>query len=197
MGKRKMLLKILLSLVILGAATGLSVLTAVCVCAGMRYTPEKSDCIIVLGAHVWMDGRLSNALTYRCEAALQAWRDGVAPVIIVCGGQGDNEPEPEADAMRRWMIGHGVPEDRVIAEAASKNTRENLRNARAIMERRGDATCAVCTSNYHLRRALWQARDEGLTAMGIAAPSTKDAISFARGRFRETCSWILYFLRKI
>jgi len=192
-----MLLRILAAAVALGALTGISVLTAVCVSAGARWTPDPSDCIIVLGAHVWMDGRMSNALTYRCEAALEAWRAGIAPAIIVCGGQGDNEPEPEALAMRRWMIEKGVPEGDVIAEPDSVNTMENLKNAHAIMRARGYETCAVCTSNYHLRRALWQARDEGLRATGIAAPSTKDVISFVRGRLRETCSWILYFLRKM
>lgn len=192
-----MLFRICVILVGIGALVGLSVLTAVCVCAGMEYTPRPSDCILVLGAHVWMDGRMSNALTYRCESALKAWEDGVAPVIIVCGGQGADEPMPEAAAMYAWMREHGVPEDRLIAEDQSKNTRENLINARAIMEARGMKTAAVCTSNYHLRRALWQARDEGLDACGIAARSTRDPVSFARGRLRETCSWILYFLRRI
>ena len=30
------------------------------------------------------------------------------------------QPETEAAAMRRWMIAHGVPEDRVIAEKEAK-----------------------------------------------------------------------------
>lgn len=187
----------IIAIVALGALVGLSVLTAVCVCAARTWTPEPSDCILLLGAHVWMDGRLSNALTYRCEAALDAWRDGLAPYIIVCGGQGKNEPTTEATAMRAWMIDHGVPASRVIAEDQSRNTRENLINAKAIMEAHGWKTAAVCTSDYHLTRALWQARDEGLTATGIPAQSTKDILSFVRGRFRETCSWILYFLRRI
>lgn len=192
-----MLTTLLIALFILGALTGLSVLTAVCVCAHRTYAPAPADCILVLGAHVWMDGRMSNALTYRCEAAYDAWKAGLAPAIIVCGAQGDNEPEPEAAAMRRWMIGRGVPEDAVIAEDRSVNTRQNLQNARAIMAARGFRTAAICTSDYHLTRALWLARDEGLSATGIPAPSTKDVLSFVRGRLRETCSWILYFLRRI
>ena len=194
---RRMLIRLLIVCVALGALVGGSVLTAVCLCARRDFHAEKSDCILVLGAHVWMDGRMSNALTYRCEAALAAWRAGVAPVLIVCGGQGKNEPEPEADAMRRWMLAQGVPEAAVIAENTSRNTRENLINARTIMQARGWTTAAVCTSDYHLTRALWQARDEGIPATGIPAPSTRDVKSFVRGRLRETCSWILYFLRRI
>ena len=192
-----MIWKLLLVIVALGAVTGLSVLTAVCVCAGMEYRTEPSDCIIVLGAHVWEDGRLSNALTYRCEAALEAWKKGIAPTIIVCGAQGRGEPSTEAEAMRGWMLEHGVPEDRVILEPESVNTLQNLTNARDIMASRGFETAAVCTNNYHLRRALWLARDVGIEATGIAAPSTKDPVSFVRGRVRETCSWILYFLRRV
>lgn len=194
---KRMLLKLMIAVVALGALTGASVLIAVCVCAGRTFESRPADCIVVLGAHVWMDGRMSNALTYRCEAALAAWRSGLAADIIVCGGQGDNEPEPEAAAMRRWMIENGVPEDRVTAEAESTNTRQNLVNAREIMETRGWQSAAVCTSDYHLTRALWLARDEGIPATGISARSTRDLTSFVRGRLRETCSWILYFLKRI
>ena len=192
-----MFFRILLVVAALGAVIGLSVLTAVCVCAGMEYRTEPSDCIIVLGAHVWEDGRLSNALTYRCEAALKAWQEGVAPTIIVCGARGRGEPTTEAEAMRGWLLERGVPEDRVIMEPDSVNTMQNLTNAREIMASRGFETAAICTNNYHLRRSLWLARDVGIKATGIAAPSTKDPVSFVRGRVRETCSWILYFLRRV
>ena len=191
-----MLGKLLLTVVTLGAVVGLSVLTAVCASAGMTWVPEKSDCIIVLGAHVWMDGSMSNVLTYRCQAALDAWKNGVAPNIIVCGGQGHNEPAPEAEVMRAWMLKNGVPGDRVFSDPTSVNTQENLAHAHAIMDAQGFSTCVVCTTNYHLRRAMWLARDEGLKATGIAAPSTTNPVSFVRGRLRETCSWILYFVRK-
>ena len=193
----KLLIRVFTIIVLLGAAVGLSVLTAVCVCAGRNDVPEKSDCIIVLGAHVWMDGRMSNALTYRCEAALDAWQKGVAPALIVCGGQGSDEPTTEAAAMYAWMLDRGVPESAVISEDKSLNTKQNIANAMSIMEERGWKTAALCTNNYHLTRALWIARDAGLEATGIAAPSTKDILSVIRGRLRETCSWVLYFLRKV
>lgn len=194
---KKMLSTVLIAVIALGALAGAGVLTAVCVCAGRRYEPRHADCIVVLGAHVWMDGRMSNALAYRCEAAYGAWQDGLADAIIVCGGQGGNEPEPEAAAMRRWMIARGVPEERVISEDRSDNTRQNLENALEIMTARGMGSALVCTSDYHLTRALWLARDVGMNAEGLPARSTRDILSFIRGRLRETCSWILYFIRSI
>ena len=193
---KRMLVRIVIILIALSVLVGISVLTAVCVCAGRKHESQPADCIVVLGAHVWMDGRMSNALTYRCEAALQAWRNGLADTIIVCGAQGSNEPETEAAAMLRWMIAQGVPENRVIPEDKSVNTRQNLENALAIMGARGMKTAIVCTNDYHLTRALWLARDVGLPASGLPAQSTRDIVSFVRGRLRETCSWMLYFARK-
>lgn len=191
------MLRLLLGLAGLCALAGIAVLVAVCACARIRRVPGKSDCIVVLGARVWRFGRLSNALRYRCRAACEAWRAGVAPVLIVCGGQGSDEDEAEATAMKRFLIAQGVPAEAVFTDATSTTTRENLVNARAIMAEHGLATCAVCTSDYHLQRALWLARDLGLRATGIAAPSTQNPFNRARGRLRETVSWILYFIKKV
>ena len=184
--------------VIVGAvgALGTFVLTEVCVSAMDRTPPRPSDCIIVLGARVWPDGRLSNSLEYRCESALEAWQNGVAPEIIVCGGKGANEPEIEAVAMKRWLTARGVPEALIHTDETSANTVENLENARAIMQANGFATAAVCTSDYHLRRALWIARDAGIAATGIAAKSPKKLDTLISNRLRESCSWVLYWLRK-
>ena len=46
---------------------------------------------------------------YDGEAALAAWREGLAPALIVCGAQGKDEPMPEAVAMRDWLAAQGVP----------------------------------------------------------------------------------------
>ena len=189
----------LLLAVIVGAvgALGAFVLTEVCVSAADRTPPSPSDCVIVLGARVWPDGRLSNSLEYRCESALEAWRTGVAPAIIVCGGKGANEPEIEAVAMKRWLVAHGVPEAVIYSDETSTNTVENLENARAIMQANGFATAAVCTSDYHLRRALWIARDAGIAATGLAAKSPRKPDTVVLNRLRESCSWVLYWLRRI
>ena len=191
------MMMILAALVGIGALTGLSILTAVCICAGVKYVPEKSDCIIVLGARVRPDGGMSDTLRYRCETALSAWQNGVAPAIIVCGGRGDDEPYTEAAVMKKWLMDKGVPDHAVLSENQSGNTRENMENARLIMVRRGFLNAARCTSDYHMKRALWIARAAGVEACGIAAPSPDRFISRVAGRLRETVSWTLYFLKMI
>ena len=196
-GLKRRLLTALIVVVALGALVGLTLFTAVCVSAGWRHEASPSDCIIVLGARVWEDGSPSSTVIYRCESALSAWRAGLAPVMILCGGQGGNEPMTEAEAMRRWLSAQGVPEAAMILEETSANTRQNLENAHGIMRERGYATAAVCTSDYHLRRALWMAQDEGIDACGIAAESPHRPGTWVVNRMRETCSWILYFFRRL
>ena len=180
-----------------GALAFAGAFAAVCLSAPKGVAPRPADCAVVLGAHVWMDGRMSDTLLFRCRAALSAWRGGVAPVLIVCGAQGANEPVAEAEAMREWLVREGVPADAVLVDDASVNTAQNLENARDIMRRRGLRTVLVCTSGYHLRRALWIARDLGIDAAGLPAPSPKRADVWLRGRLREACSWAVYALRRI
>ena len=196
-GMKRRLLIALAICVGIGAAIGLSVLAAVCVCSVMPYAAEPSDCIVVLGAHVWQDGRLSDALRNRCEKALEAWNDGLAPIIIACGGQGRDEPSTEAAAIRDWLASNGVPESAILMDETSVNTRQNLEHARAIMEANGLSTAAVCTNSYHLRRALWIARDAGVRASGLAAKSLTTPLGVARNYLRESVSWVLYFIRSL
>ena len=67
-----------------------------------------SDVIIVLGAQVKADGTPSVALERRLTAALESYNED-RQLIIVCGAQGANEPRPEGDVMRDWLLARGVP----------------------------------------------------------------------------------------
>ena len=191
------MLKGILALLIICAVAGAGLFAAVCVCARKSRNAVKSDCVIVLGARVWPDGRMSKSLLYRCESALEAWRSGLAQNIIVCGAQGDDEPAAEADVMAAWFVKSGVPEKSVWKDAASVNTQENLENAAEIMTERGWKTAIIATNDYHVQRALWIARDVGIDACAVAARSPGSAKAWLLSRVREPVSWVLYWLRKL
>lgn len=194
---KKMILRLAAAVTIAGFLVWAIVFAAVCICAQKDRPAQSADCIIVLGARVWPSGRMSNALRYRCEKALELWRTGISENIIVAGGKGDDEPAAEADVMREYFIQNGVPEEKVIAENTSVNTIQNLRNAREIMRQKGWGTAAVVTNDYHVQRALWIARDADVTAFGVAAPSPDRLSTRLFCRFRESLSWILYALRRV
>lgn len=192
-----MIVRALIAVILAGVLTGMSVLAAVCICSAKERKVKPSDCIIVLGARVWPGGRMSNSLLYRCESALEAWKSGVAENIIVCGGQGDDEPATEASVMKAYFLENGVPEESVIAEDVSENTIQNLRNAKKIMDERGWKSAAVTTNSYHVQRALWIANDAGIDACGIAAPCSKQPGTVILSHVRESASWVLYALKKV
>ena len=153
-----------------------------------------SDVIIVLGAQVKEDGTPSVALERRLTAALESYQKD-RQLIIVCGAQGSNEPRPEGDVMRDWLTARGVPEGDVVAETESFNTRENLENAKDIMDSRGLSRALVVTSDYHVARALELCRQMGIAAAGKGSPSKPEY--FLKNHFREGLSWIKLWLESM
>lgn len=154
---------------------------------------EAYDAIVVLGAQVRADGSLSLQLQWRLDAALEAWEKRQVP-IVTCGAQGSNEPAPEAYVMRDYLMAKGVPEEMILTEAASFNTRQNIRHAAELLEGQGAATVLIVTSDYHLPRALALAEDEGLTAAGLGAATLPEY--WIKNYGREGLAWIKYWAQK-
>ena len=134
------------------------------------------DFIIILGCYVRPDGTLTPLLQNRVDAALafaraQEAATGKAPVFVPSGGQGSDESMSEAEAMRRYLLAEGVPDDRILPEDQSTSTRENMQFSKALIDAAGGdgARVAFATTNYHLFRSGCLARKAGLAnAEGIA-----------------------------
>ena len=188
---------LLLWLALLPCAALAGLFAAVCICAKLPRVPKKSDCILVLGARVRADGSLSHSLENRCRRALELYRAGMGRKLIVCGGQGKDEPVSEAQAMRRYMMENGVCAEDVLVEDKSRSTVENLANAHAMMQAQGFETALVVTSDYHVQRTRWLVRNAGIRASFAAAASPGDGKLHIKARIQEMESWILYFVRKI
>jgi len=157
---------------------------------------HQTDAIIVLGAQVYADGSLSPQLELRMEAALASWQANPRPVIC-CGAKGANEPEAEGTAMQKWLMQRGVPAHQALAETQSYDTIQNLKNAKRMMEERGYTRAMLVTSDYHLTRALWIARNVGLDVCGVAAKSPSDVFSYIKVRIQECFSWLLFCKRML
>ncbi|GAA2180417.1 hypothetical protein GCM10009847_18240 [Leucobacter tardus] len=130
-----------------------------------RAAPEA---VIVLGAGL-IDGRVPPLLAGRLDRGIQARNDhGGVPFMIASGGQGDDEPRPEGEAMREYLIAHGVPAEVVVAETRSRTTAENLRFSRELLSG-PDARVVVATSSYHVFRAALLTRALGMRAHVVGA----------------------------
>lgn len=165
----------------------LRALLTVCVCVGIAAilvletlmmaaagaVPEKpADTVIVLGCGIFPDGRLTISLKNRLDAAYDYLDKHPDTIVIVSGGQGDNEPVSEAAAMQSYLISRGIEASRILTESKSTSTEENLEFSLKIMqEERLGTDVAVVTSDYHIYRALQSAKELGLTAYGIPSPT--------------------------
>jgi len=136
------------------------------VATGALASDSGADCIFVPGAAVRPGRNPSDALQYRLEAALELYRAGRAPLLVVAGGgQGDYA---EAEVMAQWLLENGVPPGAIIKEATSRTTRENARNAAPMMRERGIRTALVSTQWFHVQRTRAALRQEGFET--FAAP---------------------------
>lgn len=168
----------------------------ICLLARKKRSICRCDCIIVLGAMVWPDGRICNTLRYRCERALETYHMFPGTKIIVSGGMGSREPCTEALAMRAYFLKKGIPETDVIAEDKSRSTVENLAFSAKIMKECGYDTAIIVTSDYHAERALSMARDMGMNACISAAKSPDGIKAKIKTTVQESISWIKYLLMR-
>lgn len=192
--KRRTGRKLLCGLMILGILTEGALLALVYGLKGQNADrPAPADVLVVLGALIEPDGKPADQLRARLDTAVWAYEQALAPAIIVCGGQGRDEPETEARAMARELIAAGVDESAIRLEERSHNTLQNLQNARELMARQGEQTALIVTSDYHMTRALWLAGELKMDARGLSAPTPGGWGGFF-AHVRETLSWIKYFL---
>lgn len=142
----------------------------------VRYEPElDKDYLIVLGCGIRKDGTPTPLLRGRLEKALafaerQAAETGKEPVFVTSGGQGPDEVCPESTAMKRYLVGRGVPEERVLEEDRSTDTYENMKFSKEkIWLLDPGAKVAFSTTNYHVFRGGLLARRVKMRAVGMGA----------------------------
>ena len=150
------------------------------------------DGIIVLGAQVLPTGQPSVQLQWRLDKAMECYRENPC-YMVVCGAQGANEPEPEGDVMRRVLLEAGIPEEHVISDPHSADTKQNIRNAWAILQELGCQKPLIVTSDYHLPRAMAIARDNGLEPLGAGSPCKPGLNYWLKNHMREALAWVKYW----
>ncbi|MDD3225263.1 MAG: YdcF family protein [Clostridium sp.] len=158
------------------------------------YNYKKPDYIMILGGGIRGKNMLLIQLE-RTQEALKYIRENPNTKVIVSGGQGKGESISEAEAMRVYLVNHGVNNNNIIKEEKSKTTMENMKYTRKILNRidgRKNVRLAIVTSNFHVFRAKFLARRCGFEAEGIAAPVTKLLIPnyFVREYFAVVKSFI-------
>lgn len=181
--------RIFTGIVVLGLAA--FVIVEGCVISHMEDHGEDGlDYIIVLGAQVYKDGP-SPVLQYRLDRAIEYLEENPDTYCILSGGEGANEPFPEAQGMADYMIRQGISEIRLVQETESMTTEENIRNSMKYV--REGASVGIVTNDFHMFRALQIAHKQGVNdACGISAGSMK--LYLANNMLREFFAEIKFIL---
>ena len=169
-------LLLLLALWLLGVA-------AYIVLVGERDQAAPADAIIVLGAAAY-DARPSPVFEERIRHGIDLYQRGLAKKLIFTGGYGGGGARfSESQVARRYALKHGVPESAILIESSSRTTRQNLEQARKLMQQRGLHRVIVVSDPLHMSRALRLSHDLGIDALGSSTPSTRFRTVHTQWRF--------------
>lgn len=143
-------------------------LAALCL-DGFTDEGTPADVIVVLGNHVTPAGVPSRRLQLRLDRARDAYAAGLAPRIIVSGGQDPGSPH-EAAVMKRYLVERGVPEGHVVEDRSGVNTHATARFVAAWLRDRGGGSAIAVSQYYHITRTRLALRRFGVEATGAHAP---------------------------
>jgi uncharacterized SAM-binding protein YcdF (DUF218 family) len=149
-------------------ATYFAVTFAQVVAAARHDHARPAGAIVVLGAAEY-DGVPSAALRVRLDHALDLYRRGVAPVVVLTGGRQKGDRYTEAAVGFKHLRDAGVPESALRIENQGTDTWESLQAAERVLRKEGIRDVVLVSSPYHSLRVENIADDVGL--VGHASPA--------------------------
>ncbi|UWG95427.1 YdcF family protein [Dehalobacter sp. DCM] len=123
----------------------------------------EADVILVLGAYVFPNGKVSPMLNDRLTVAYEIYTLGKASKILVSGDHSRKDYD-EVNAMKKFLIDKSVPTQDIFMDHAGFSTYESMYRARDIFQAK---RVIIVTQGYHLMRAVFDARQLGLEAYGV------------------------------
>lgn len=126
-----------------------------------------AETVIVLGASVFSDGKLSGILKDRTDTAYELFKQGKAKNFLVSGDHKTDDYN-EVNAMANYLVEKGVPEEKIVLDHAGFDTYDSMYRSHAVF---GIQDAIVVTQDFHLPRAIFIAKNLELPYKGLAAKS--------------------------
>jgi uncharacterized SAM-binding protein YcdF (DUF218 family) len=134
---------------------------------GLHDELHKADAGIVFASKVERDGTLSARLVSRLDKAVQMYRDGMFPFVIVSGAIG-KFGDDEAGAMQTYLVQHGIPAERIYADKTAPNSWLTAQHAAAYMHAHNMQSALVVTQYFHVPRCKLAMRRCGISSVYAA-----------------------------
>jgi uncharacterized SAM-binding protein YcdF (DUF218 family) len=163
-----------LVLLLLLAAIVYTVGLAMVLVTSQRDERGPADAIVVLGAAQY-NGRPSPVLRARLDHALELYREGVSPLVLVTGGVGRGDTTSEALVGRRYLVAHGLPVKAVVAQPQGHTTMASMSAVATWLQGRGLHRVVLVSDPFHMFRLRLEARRTDLVA--YTSPTESSPIS--------------------
>ncbi len=132
---------------------------------------SKADCAIVLGAAAWYN-KPSPVFKTRINHAIKLYETGRVNYIILTGGFGQGAPFAESEVAMQYCIERGIPRDNILIETKSQTTKENIIEAKYLMDIRDSKSALIVSDPWHLKRTCTVAGQYGLSVKPSATTTT-------------------------
>lgn len=138
---------------------------------------DDVDCILILGAGIYKNKYPSEMLEDRLLEGIKLFMLGASNRILMSG---DNSKVNynEVKVMKDFAVKAGVPSERVFQDHAGFSTYESMYRARDVFAAK---KIIIVTQEYHMYRALYDAKALGLDAYGVIS----DPRAYEGQSFRE------------
>ena len=147
---------------------------------------HRADAIVVLGA-AQFNGKPSKVLAARLDHAAELYKQGLAPLIVVTGGNQPGDDFTEAEASANYLAQHGVPGGAIERETTSRNSYDELAATARFLRQRGINDVVLVSDPFHAYRINAIAHDVGLNAhVSPTRTSPVHGIDNAEALLRET-----------
>jgi len=157
---------------------------------------RPADVVVVFGARVYANGRLSDALEDRIRTACEIYHSGLAKRLVLSGGAGDGDLT-EAGAMRRYALSHGVRDDDIFIDDKGRNTEATVRNTVPLFRQWGAQRVLAVSHFYHLPRIKLAYERAGFEVFTVPARQAHLLIKLPFNMAREVAAyWVYYFKQK-
>lgn len=133
-----------------------------------------ADAIVVLGAAQY-DGRPSPVYRARLDHAADLYSNRLADRIVVTGAIVSGDRMSEATAGQRYLVGLGVPADRIVVLAAGYSSAESMDAVAEWAEDDEVGRVILVSDPFHLARLRMEARRVRLDA--LTSPTGSSPIS--------------------
>ena len=152
----------------------------------------EAQAVMILGAFVFNDGRMSDILNDRVISALEIYNSGKVSKILVSGDHG-REAYDEVNTIKNALIKEGVREDDIFLDHAGFDTYDSLYRARDIFEL---DSLVVVTQEFHLPRSIYLSKALGIETYGYVADK-QPYLDRERNEIREVFARIKAFFNVI